>query len=61
MVRIPLGYIPNNFFRELDGWLGKASHLPRPARAVICPHAGYRYSGPTAAYSFKQIDPNTVR
>ena len=28
-----------------------------PARAVICPHAGYRYSGPTAAYSFRQIDP----
>ena len=28
-----------------------------PARAVICPHAGYRYSGPTAAHSFRQIDP----
>lgn len=50
-----------NLARELDGWLSKASRLPRPARAIICPHAGYRYSGPTAAYSFKQIDPNTVR
>ena len=30
-----------------------------PARAVICPHAGYRYSGPTAAYSFRQIDPRS--
>ena len=31
-----------------------------PARAVICPHAGYRYSGPTAAHSFRQIDPRFV-
>mmetsp|Transcript_46720 Transcript_46720/g.113852 ORF Transcript_46720/g.113852 Transcript_46720/m.113852 type:complete len:398 (-) Transcript_46720:1921-3114(-) len=23
-----------------------------PLRAVICPHAGFRYSGPTAAYSY---------
>jgi len=47
--------------RELDAWLSKAPRLPRAARAVICPHAGYRYSGPTAAYSFNQIDPNTVK
>jgi len=48
--------------RELDGWLAaKISMMPAPARAVICPHAGYRYSGPTAAHSFRQIDPSIVK
>jgi len=47
--------------RELEAWLKGATELSTPARAVICPHAGYRYSGPTAAHSFKQIDPKTVR
>ena len=27
----------------------------QPLRAVICPHAGYSYSGPTAAYSYYQL------
>jgi len=47
--------------RELSSWLSVVAPLPTPARAVICPHAGYSYSGPTAAYSFRQIDPNTVK
>ena len=47
--------------RELEGWLDCADELATAARAVICPHAGYRYSGPTAAHSFKQIDPTSVR
>ena len=40
-------------------WYFYKHHITQssPARAVICPHAGYRYSGPTAAYSFRQIDP----
>ena len=36
--------------RELSSWLSVVTPLPSPARAVICPHAGYSYSGPTAAY-----------
>ena len=36
--------------RELSSWLSVVAPLPTPARAVICPHAGYSYSGPTAAY-----------
>ena len=36
--------------RELSSWLSVVAPLPSPARAVICPHAGYSYSGPTAAY-----------
>jgi len=47
--------------RELSDWLRHVPLQSAPARAVICPHAGYRYSGPTAAHSFRQIDPNTVR
>ena len=47
--------------RELSSWLAAATQLATPARAVICPHAGYSYSGPTAAYSFKQVDPSVVR
>jgi len=47
--------------RELDQWLAPVQRLETGARAVICPHAGYRYSGPTAAHSFKQIDPHKVK
>ena len=38
--------------RELSSWLSVVAPLPSPARAVICPHAGYSYSGPTAAYRY---------
>lgn len=47
--------------RELEQWLATVQVLGTGARAVICPHAGYRYSGATAAHSFRQIDPNKVR
>jgi len=47
--------------RELEQWLNTVQVLGTGARAVICPHAGYRFSGPTAAHSFKQIDPDKVR
>uniref|UniRef100_A0A7S3L8W0 Protein MEMO1 n=1 Tax=Amphora coffeiformis TaxID=265554 RepID=A0A7S3L8W0_9STRA len=30
-------------------------------RGVICPHAGYSYSGPTAAYSYKALQAELVR
>ena len=29
--------------RELDNWLQKAGPIENPARAIIGPHAGYRY------------------
>ena len=47
--------------RELTTWLAATTQISTPARAVICPHAGYSYSGATAAHSFRQIDPNTVK
>ena len=52
---------PAQLERELTSWLAAADQTSQPAKAVICPHAGYSYSGATAAFSFKQLDPNTVR
>lgn len=51
--------------QELDGeltqWLQAANKTEGVVKAVITPHAGYAYSGPTAAWAFKQLDPATVR
>ena len=40
----------------VDGFLAQAAakHIPG-LRALVCPHAGYRYSGPIAASGFKQL------
>mmetsp|Transcript_23867 Transcript_23867/g.54331 ORF Transcript_23867/g.54331 Transcript_23867/m.54331 type:complete len:336 (+) Transcript_23867:2-1009(+) len=47
---------PGRLRAELDGYLAKAQlTAQRGAKALICPHAGYRYAGPTAAWSFKNI------
>lgn len=46
---------------QLESWLdtvGIPTHSP--AKAIISPHAGYRYSGPTAAYAYRQIDPTVT-
>lgn len=46
--------------RELDGYLGCAGP---PAKAIIAPHAGYRYSGRTAGacYSrFQSLPPESI-
>mmetsp|Transcript_46447 Transcript_46447/g.148999 ORF Transcript_46447/g.148999 Transcript_46447/m.148999 type:complete len:294 (-) Transcript_46447:371-1252(-) len=47
--------------RELDEYLSRATTTPdgHPC-AIIAPHAGYRFSGPCAAYAYKQIDPTKV-
>eukprot|EP00096_Caligus_rogercresseyi_P000687 TRINITY_DN1117_c0_g1_i2.p1 TRINITY_DN1117_c0_g1~~TRINITY_DN1117_c0_g1_i2.p1 ORF type:complete len:303 (+),score=109.82 TRINITY_DN1117_c0_g1_i2:150-1058(+) len=49
--------------REMSGWLEavKTDSETFPARAIIGPHAGYRYSGPTAAYAYKQINPEGIK
>lgn len=43
--------------KTIDGFLSAAVSEPSGGRplAIICPHAGYVYSGPTAAYSYKLI------
>ena len=41
---------------EIDGYLSKADAPPQEnVHALIVPHAGYRYSGPIAAYGYKQV------
>ena len=46
---------------ELAGYLDAALVTCGKARAVIAPHAGYSYSGPTAAWAFKHIDRTGIR
>jgi AmmeMemoRadiSam system protein B len=45
---------------ELDHWLRAVETGPAP-RAIIVPHAGYRYSGACAAHAYRQVDPTRVR
>ncbi|KAJ1622826.1 MEMO1 family [Pavlovales sp. CCMP2436] len=46
---------------QLRAWLDAVEPSAGRARAVIAPHAGFAYSGPTAAYAYKHIDPEVVR
>ncbi len=44
--------------RQVDGFLAKARKVELEGEliALIAPHAGYIYSGPVAAYSYKQLE-----
>ena len=46
---------------ELAGWLSEAQVTCGAARAIIAPHAGYSYSGPTAAWAYKHINRIGIR
>ncbi|OMJ86007.1 hypothetical protein SteCoe_12575 [Stentor coeruleus] len=41
---------------ELDSYLAAAPVTHPRTKMIIGPHAGYEYSGPTAAWSYKNID-----
>lgn len=49
----------------LTSFLNQTSETTSPPKealkAVICPHAGYSYSGPTAAYSYKPLQQELER
>mmetsp|Transcript_4246 Transcript_4246/g.5865 ORF Transcript_4246/g.5865 Transcript_4246/m.5865 type:complete len:301 (-) Transcript_4246:88-990(-) len=47
---------------SLQDWLGavEPSNVA-PVRALIGPHAGFSYSGPTAAYAYRHMEPDTVQ
>lgn len=46
----------------IDGFLSKVDSPPvENLRGLVCPHAGYRFSGPTAAYSYKQLLGRDIR
>lgn len=42
-------------------WLAETPPRDGHARAVICPHAGFKYCGHVMAHAFKQIDPLQVK
>lgn len=49
---------PDVLRRTLKGYLADAEkvELEGELKALISPHAGYAYSGPTAAYAYKQLE-----
>ena len=46
---------------QLTGWLSDAQATCGRARAIIAPHAGYSYSGPTAAWAYRHIQTEGVQ
>ncbi|WP_457633412.1 AmmeMemoRadiSam system protein B [Oceanithermus desulfurans] len=49
---------PMQLARMVDELLAMAQTPPAHApKAVVAPHAGYAYSGPVAAYSFRALEP----
>lgn len=52
---------PSTLSRQLDGWLDKTPSRQEDIRAVIAPHAGFRFSGPTAAYAYKSVNAPTIQ
>jgi hypothetical protein len=48
--------------RQLSGWLSDATDSWHgPAKAIIAPHAGYRYCGSCAGFAYRQVNPSNVR
>lgn len=48
---------PQRLTRDMEGFLSQAQpeKLPKPVVGLIVPHAGYVYSGPVAAWSYKTV------
>ena len=47
---------PSALSAKLDSFLDGADVAASRVRAVIAPHAGYSYSGATAAFAYKSVD-----
>ncbi|TFJ81646.1 hypothetical protein NSK_006897 [Nannochloropsis salina CCMP1776] len=53
--------------KQLSEWLLEASSTSsstpsqRCVKALIAPHAGYSYSGPTAAHAYMHLDPSVIQ
>lgn len=59
---------PSSLNEELSEYISKASkvlnsknYVPKNIRAIICPHAGYTYSGSTAAFSFINLMTDQIK
>jgi hypothetical protein len=47
---------PAELAKTIDGFLAAARAETMPnLKGLVCPHAGYQYSGPTAAFGYKQL------
>lgn len=49
---------PNQLKKQINNYLTAAKITPpqNPVRAIMVPHAGYDFSGPVAAYSYKSLE-----
>eukprot|EP00026_Physarum_polycephalum_P010905 Phypoly_transcript_11091.p1 GENE.Phypoly_transcript_11091~~Phypoly_transcript_11091.p1 ORF type:complete len:264 (+),score=30.43 Phypoly_transcript_11091:85-876(+) len=47
--------------QQLTQWINNAGDIPSSAKAIIVPHAGYRYSGPSAAHGYKALNPDSIK
>ncbi|MFA5405026.1 MAG: AmmeMemoRadiSam system protein B [Ignavibacteria bacterium] len=52
---------PVELANELEEYLSSVKKENLNVKAIIVPHAGYRYSGQTAAHSFKQLNDKTEK
>lgn len=50
---------PSELNAQLSSWLENVSITEQPCKALIGPHAGFSYSGPTAAWAYNHINPNS--
>jgi hypothetical protein len=47
--------------QQLTQWISNVGDIPASAKAIIVPHAGYSYSGPSAAHGYKALNPDTIK
>jgi hypothetical protein len=52
---------PDELATMVDAFLAAATSEPGTPIALVAPHAGYVYSGPVAAYSFRQLEGRDIR
>lgn len=49
--------------KQIESWMDTVSVRREEGscvKAIIAPHAGYAYSGPTMAYAYAYLEPNTI-
>ncbi|KAF5308864.1 hypothetical protein FQR65_LT00564 [Abscondita terminalis] len=45
---------------QMNKWLEEVDVMHNPARAIIAPHAAYRYSGACAGFAYRQVNPDLI-
>ena len=50
---------PAELSQQINSFLDKVEYQNLNVKAIVVPHAGYMFSGQTAAHSFKQINKST--